>query len=247
MEEEVPFPRRVNEDPAKALSGRAPEAVTLTGRIVKMEPLDLARHGPALYHLGHESEAALRSWAYLPWGPFADEASMREQLQKIVAMPGNMLYAICEAGSGDVLGMAGYWDSQPAFGVVEPAVVWFSEALKRTKGATEALFLLIAYGFDDLGCRRVQWRCNALNINSRAAARRLGFRFEGIFFANMVARGRNRDTAWYSILESEWPRVKAAIEAWLDPANFDAAGIQKRSLSAMTASPGPGLRRRAPR
>jgi RimJ/RimL family protein N-acetyltransferase len=232
---ELPFQRRVNDDPAAAPSGRAPAAVTLGGRDVRLEPLDLGRHGSALYRLGHESEAARQSWAYLPWGPFSDEASLSEQLQKIVAMPGNRLYAICDQRSDEVLGMAGYWDSQPAFGIVEPAVVWFSQGLQRTKGATEALFLLLEYGFDALGCRRVQWRCNALNEKSRAAARRLGFRFEGIFYSNMIVRGCNRDTAWYSILSGEWPRLKTAIEAWLDPANFDAAGRQRRSLSAMTA------------
>jgi RimJ/RimL family protein N-acetyltransferase len=236
MIDEQPFLRRVNDDPVTAPSGVAPQPVILTGRRVRLEPLDLDRHVGALYRAGHESEAARQSWAYLPWGPFADEAALLELLRKLGGAAGNVFFAICDAVSGGVVGMAAYWDSQPAFGVTEIAVVWFAPAFQRTPGATEAMFLMLAYAMDALGYRRVQWRCNAMNAKSRSAAKRLGFRFEGVFFGNMVSKGRNRDTAWYSILDSEWPALKATIEAWLDPSNFDAQGSQRRSLSAMTAA-----------
>ena len=155
---------------------------------------------------------------------------------KLSRIEGNAFFAICDAVSGAVVGMAAYWDSQPVFGVTELAAVWFAPAFQRTLGATDAMFLMLTYAMDELGYRRVQWRCNAMNAKSRSAAKRLGFRFEGIFFGNMVSKGRNRDTAWYSILDSEWPGLKPTIEAWLDPSNFDVEGKQLQSLSVMTAA-----------
>jgi RimJ/RimL family protein N-acetyltransferase len=138
--------------------------------------------------------------------------------------------------SADAVGVATYLDIQPASAVIEIGGIWFAPGFARSRGATEALFLLLAHAMDDLGYRRMQWRCNALNEKSRAAARRLGFRFEGIWFNHMIVKGRNRDTAWYSILDTEWPAIRAAIETWLVPENFDAAGLQRRSLSEMTAA-----------
>jgi RimJ/RimL family protein N-acetyltransferase len=201
-----------------------------------LEPLDLDRHIGPLYRIGHESETARQSWAYLPWGPFSDEAAFLELMRKLSRIEGNAFFAICDAVSGAVVGMAAYWDSQPVFGVTELAAVWFAPAFQRTLGATDAMFLMLTYAMDELGYRRVQWRCNAMNAKSRSAAKRLGFRFEGIFFGNMVSKGRNRDTAWYSILDSEWPGLKSTIEAWLDPSNFDVEGKQLQSLSVMTAA-----------
>ena len=195
MIDENPFPRRVNDDPVKAPTGLTPQPVILTGRQVRLEPLDLERHIGALYCIGHESETARQSWAYLPWGPFSDEAAYLELMQKLSRIEGNAFFAICDAVSGAVVGMAAYWDIQPVFGVTEIAAVWFAPAFQRTPGATEAMFLMLAYAMDELGYRRVQWRCNAMNAKSRSAAKRLGFRFEGIFFGNMVSKGRNRDTA----------------------------------------------------
>ena len=131
--------------------------------------------------------------------------------------------------------MAQYLDIQPSSGVIEIGYIWFAPEFQRTRGATEALYLLLSHAMDDLGYRRMQWRCNALNAKSRAAARRLGFRFEGIFFNHMIVKGRNRDTAWYSILDHEWPEVSARITAWLADDNFDADGHARTSLGeAMT-------------
>ena len=127
--------------------------------------------------------------------------------------------------------MAQYLDIQPASGVIEIGYIWFAPELQRTRGATEAMFLMLSHAMDDLGYRRMQWRCNSLNQRSRAAARRLGFRFEGIFHNHMIVKGRNRDTAWYSILDDEWPDVRERIAAWLADDNFDRDGRAKSSLS----------------
>ena len=147
-----------------------------------------------------------------------------------------MFFAICDRTTGGAVGVATYLDIQPASGVIEIGGIWFAPVFARSTGATEALFLLLAYAMDDLGYRRMQWRCNALNEKSRAAARRLGFRFEVSGFNHMIVKGRNRDTAWFLILDTEWPAIRTAIETWLIAENFDAAGLQRRSLSEMTAA-----------
>jgi RimJ/RimL family protein N-acetyltransferase len=170
----------------------------------------------------------------LPWGPFPTEDSFRAQLHDFAASLDYVFYAICEPGTGAAWGMATFLDIQPKMGVIEIGGIWFAPAYQRTRAATEALFLMLTHAMDVLVYRRMQWRCNAQNIASRAAARRLGFRFEGISFNHLVVKGRNRDTAWYSILDTEWPAIRAAIAAWLEPGNFDDAGVQRTSLSAMT-------------
>src|SRR4029078_8800379 len=137
---------------------------------------------------------------------------------------------------------------QPEQGVIEIGAIWFGLTLRRTRSATESIYLMLRYAMDDLGYRRMQWRCNALNAASRAAARRLGFRFEGIFHNHMIFKGRNRDTAWYSILDDEWPEVREIMERWLAPGNFDESGGGKTSLGALMEEGGPrrrqGCRRR---
>jgi RimJ/RimL family protein N-acetyltransferase len=158
------------------------------------------------------------------------------QLRVFAADVDRVFYAICDLATGEAVGKAAYLDIQPASGVIEIGGIWFAPGFARSKGSTEALFLMLSYAMDDLGYRRMQWRCNALNEKSRAAARRLGYRFEGIWFNHMIVKGRNRDTAWYSILDTEWPDVRTAIKTWLDPENFDATCLQRRSLSAMTAA-----------
>jgi len=235
MNDEVPFPRRVNGDAVKAPPGLIPARTVLAGSEIRLEPLDPARHAAALHQAGHGTDAALHIWDYLPYGPFLAEDAFRAYLRDCAAAFDPIHFAICDGATGRPAGMASFMDIQPKTGVIEIGGIWFAPALQRTRGATEALFLMLAYALDDLGYRRMQWRCNAQNAKSRAAARRLGFRFEGIWFNHLVFKGRNRDTAWYSILDSEWPAIREAIKVWLDPANFDAAGRAKRSLSAMTA------------
>jgi RimJ/RimL family protein N-acetyltransferase len=137
--------------------------------------------------------------------------------------------------------MASYLDIHPLDGVIEIGSISFTPELQRTRAATEAL-LLLSYPMDDLGYRQMQWRCNSLNVKSRNAARRLGFRFEGIFYNHMLPKGRNRDTAWYSILDDEWPEVREVIKDWLSDYNFDAAGNARRSLSELMQNRSPSLR-----
>jgi RimJ/RimL family protein N-acetyltransferase len=230
------FLRDMNESPVESPPALVPARTVLTGTSVRLEPLDAARHTVPLYRAGHDSEAALQSWQFLPWGPFPTETALRDQLQVFAAQLERIFYAICDATTGQAVGMATYLDIQPLGGVIEIGGIWFAPEFARTRGATEALFLMLGYAMDDLGYRRMQWRCNALNTKSRNAARRLGFRFEGIWYNHMIVKGRNRDTAWYSILDTEWPAIRAALGDWLDPTNFDADGSQRRSLSAMTAA-----------
>jgi RimJ/RimL family protein N-acetyltransferase len=236
MADEALFPRRINGDPVKGPPGLVPARTLLNGIAVRLEPLDPTRHTAALYRAGHSTEAALQSWEYLPWGPFPTEEAFRDQMRKFAAALDLVFYAVCDSVTGEAVGKATYLDIQASTGVVEIGGIWFAPEFQRTKAATEAIFLMLDYAMDHLGYRRMQWRCNARNAKSRAAARRLGFRFGGIWFNHMIVKGQNRDTAWYSILDAEWPAVRAAIKAWLQPANFDAAGVQRQSLSAMTGA-----------
>jgi RimJ/RimL family protein N-acetyltransferase len=235
MSHEVVYQRRVNEDPVELPAGLIPARSVLTGSTVLLEPIDPTRHTAALFRTGHATEEARESWEFLPWGPFPTEAAMCAQLRGFAAALDRVWYAICDGATGEAVGKATYLDIQPLAGVIEIGGIWFAPSFARSRGATEALFLMLAYAMDDLGYRRMQWRCNALNQKSRAAARRLGFRFEGVWYNHMIVKGRNRDTAWYSILDTEWPTIRGSISAWLEPANFDAAGVQRSSLSAMTA------------
>lgn len=238
MADSVPSQRKLSgARVAFAPSGRAPERRRLEGERIALEPLEPERHGDALYAASHGSEEAKRIWTYLPDGPFADLASFRRWLDPKPFEPDRLYYAFRDKRSQRLGGMATYLDIRPAMGSIEIGYIWFAPFLQRTPQATEALYLLLAYAFDGLGYRRMQWRCNALNEKSRNAATRLGFRFEGIFYQHMVVKGCNRDTAWYSVLDVEWPQVRANFERWLEPSNFDAAGNQMLSLRTLNHSP----------
>ncbi len=141
-----------------------------------------------------------------------------------------MFFAVRDEGSGRAGGVASYLNIHPQPGTIEIGHIWFGPALQRTPAATEALYLLLHHAFDDLGYRRLEWKCNALNAASRRAAVRLGFAFEGTFYQHQIVKGRNRDTTWFSILDGEWPPIRANFEAWLAPENFDEAGGQRASL-----------------
>ena len=232
---EALFPRDINEEPVERPAAQVPARTVLTGTAVTLEPLDPVRHAASLYRAGHGTDEALQSWKYLPWGPFPNETALHDQLRIFAASLDRIFYAICNLTTGEAVGMATYLGIQPIGRVIEIGGIWFAPGFMRSRGATESLFLMLAYPMDDLGYRRMQWRCNALNTASLNAAKRLGFRFEGIWHNHMIVKGRNRDTAWYSILDTEWPAIKAAIIAWLDPMNFNADGVQQRPLSAMTA------------
>jgi RimJ/RimL family protein N-acetyltransferase len=220
------YPVGVAVDPAPA---PRPGRVTLQGRYVSIVPFDLAAHGRAIYERSAGS-AHDGLWAYMGQGPFADFESFSAYYADAARKDDPLLFAILDQASGSAIGHATYMRIAPQDRAVEVGNILYTPALQRTAGATEAMYLMARHVFEDLGYRRYEWKCNDLNAPSRRAAARYGFRYEGTFRQHMIIKGRNRDTAWFSMLDSEWPRVKAGFEAWLDPANFDADGRQKARL-----------------
>lgn len=206
------------------------------GAAVTLEPL-APRHAEDLWAAA-QADAAGVSWAYLGYGPFADAGAMARHVASFAAQHDPMAWAVRPYRSGRVEGWLTLMEIQPANAAIEIGHIWFSPRLQRTRAATEAMFLLMRHAMDDLGYRRLVWKCNALNAPSIAAARRLGFLAEGTLRAHRVVKGRRRDTAFFSILEEEWPARRDAIAAWLDDANWDHAGAPRRSLSAATAALG---------
>jgi len=210
----------------------APAGEVLRGERVLLRPFEPAADAEAL-HAATQGDPSI--WAYLRVGPFADSGELRAVLEQEAAAEGYVFHAIEPTGAGRALGQAAYMRIDPANGTIEIGSIFFAPGLRRTPAATEAIFLLARHVFDDLGYRRLEWKCNALNAASRRAAERFGFRFEGVFRKDEIIKGRNRDTAWFSMLDDEWPAVRAAFEAWLDPANFDGDGAQRVALGALMA------------
>jgi len=206
-----------------------PSRISLTGSSVDVIPLNAAQHGDALFEgvKGHDE-----LWAYLFDGPYHDRAAFDAVTEQMAKSEDPLYYAIIDKSSGLAVGRAALMRIEPAHRVIEVGSILYTPKLQRTRGATEAMYLMARYVFDDLGYRRYEWKCNALNAPSRAAALRLGFTYEGIFRQHMMIKGKNRDSAWYSMLDGEWPARKARFEAWLAPSNFDASGRQKTALSA---------------
>jgi RimJ/RimL family protein N-acetyltransferase len=206
-----------------------PQAVTLEGRYVLVEPLALGHAESLLGSLCGPDDRPL--WTYRATEPPATVAEMTELVASTLATPELLTFTLVPRG-GRPAGIASYTRIDPATGQVEVAGVLYARSLQRTRAATEAIHLLMAYAFDELGYRRFEWKCDSLNEPSRRAAGRLGFRYEGRFRHHMVTKGRNRDTDWFSVTDAEWPGVRAAHQAWLEPANFDESGGQRTSLSA---------------
>src|SRR3954454_16876916 len=218
-----------------ALPRPRPGRLSLRGERVRLEALDPARHGPDLFRLGHDGRAAAgQSWAYLPYGPFASASEHRSWLESQAASSDPLFFAIVN-GEDRAVGVATLMSIVPAHGSIEIGHIWLSPGLQRTPAATEALVLVLRYAMDELGYRRMEWKCNAANEGSRRAGARLGFRFEGVFYNHQIFKGRNRDTAWFSILDEEWPRLSAAYATWLAADNFGADGVQRRRLSELSA------------
>jgi RimJ/RimL family protein N-acetyltransferase len=206
-----------------------PERVTIVGRYVTIEPLDPAKHTEALWQgLGGEQNESL--WLYMPDGPFLDRAAFDTNMQAKAISEDPLFFAIVDRQTNLAVGRTTLMRIDPPNRVIEVGGIIFTRALQRSRGATEAMYLLARYVFDELGYRRYEWKCNALNEPSRRAALRLGFSFEGIFRQHMIIKGKNRDTAWFSMLDSEWPARKREFERWLDESNFDSAGNQKTGL-----------------
>jgi RimJ/RimL family protein N-acetyltransferase len=203
-----------------------PERITIVGRYVTIEPLDPAKHAEALWQgLGGEANESL--WLYMPDGPFLDRAAFDAHMQAKAISEDPLFFAIVDRQTNLAVGRATLMRIDPPNRVIEVGGIIFTRALQRSRGATEAMYLLARYVFDELGYRRYEWKCNALNEPSRRAALRLGFSFEGIFRQHMIIKGRNRDTAWFSMLDAEWPARKREFERWLNESNFDSAGSQK--------------------
>ncbi|MGB1310569.1 MAG: GNAT family N-acetyltransferase [Leucothrix sp.] len=226
----------------KLPSARLPARVPLVGTDVTLEPMDAEKHADELYEASHSTETALKIWDYMTYGPWADVHSYSTFLRGQSASADPIFYAIRCNKTDKACGQASFLDNNAQNGVTEIGHIWFGPELQRTRGATEALFLMLCHTMDDLSYRRMQWRCNALNKKSRGAARRLGFRFEGIFYNNLIFKGMNRDTAWYSILDDEWPEVREKIQTWLNDDNFNDDGTPKSSLSDMMQQRSPSTR-----
>src|SRR3990167_2955215 len=209
------------------ISAKKPEKKVLRGKYCSLEPLEINKHAEALFNALAIDNAG-ESWTYLPYGPFKTLDEFKEWLKIKTAEQNTLLYAILD-NTQKPIGISGYGINSE-HGVIEVGHLHFSAPLKRTPLATDAMYLMMHYAFEELHYRRYEWKCNALNQSSRNAALRLGFTFEGIFRQHYVFKGRNRDTAWFSIIDSEWPAIKAKFERWLDPNNFDEQGQQKISL-----------------
>ncbi|HEY7458297.1 MAG TPA: GNAT family protein [Xanthobacteraceae bacterium] len=209
-----------------------PGKVTLAGRHTILERLNAARHGPALWDAFRGRNEL---WTYSSQGPFSDVATFNAWLAQRSVLEDPFYFSILDR-NGRALGVATLMEIRPAMRVIEVGHIVYGLALQRTPLATDAQFLLARYAFETLGYRRYEWKCDALNAASRRAAERLGFTFEGIFRQHMILKGRSRDTAWFSMLDSEWLRAKEAFEQWLAPANFDAAGRQRRRLAEIRAA-----------
>jgi RimJ/RimL family protein N-acetyltransferase len=204
----------------------------LPGVRVVLEPLDWGAHASGLYQAIAAPDMA-DTWDYMPIGPFKDQAEFEAILDQVSADFGWEMMVIRKAKGGAILGMAGFMRIRETHGSAEVGCVAFGRALRRTPEATEAMFLMASHVFDELGYRRYEWKCHNENEASHRAATRFGFRFEGVFRNDMVVKGKSRDTAWFAMTDEDWPALKSAFEAWLDPLNFDAAGQQNQSLEGI--------------
>ena len=209
-----------------------PPRTAMQGRFCRIEPLEAGRHARDLQDAFAPASPA--SWTYLPdyMGPHTGLAAWQAWLESAEASSDALWHAIVDPASGRAVGIACYLRMDPASGSIEVGGVLFSPQLQKTAAATEAMVLMMARAFDELGYRRYEWKCDSRNAPSRAAALRLGFTFEGTFRQHMVYRGRTRDSDWFSILDTEWPRLREAFQGWLSPENFDGEGRQKKGLAS---------------
>jgi len=207
-----------------------PARSPIAGETVVLEPLDPARHGDDLFAATAGADA---TWFYLPYGPFAGKDEFMAWLEERAPLNDPLAFTIIDRVAAAARGIATFMSIVPEHGVIEIGHIWLSPQLQRTRQATEAIFVMARHAFDDLGNRRLEWKCDAANVASRRAAERFGFVFEGIFRQHRVIKARNRDTAWFSITDGEWPARRAAFEAWLASENFDSSGQQRRSLAEL--------------
>ena len=209
-----------------------PPRHVMEGRFCRVEPIDVDRHASGLF-AAFAKDDDNRIWTYLPYGPFQSEADLGKWMRKTCLSSDPLFHAIVDKRTKQPLGVASYLRIAPAFGVIEVGHINYSPLLRNTTAATEAMFLMMRRTFSELGYRRYEWKCDALNEASKKAAIRLGFQFEGIFRQATMYKGRNRDTAWYSVIDKEWPALEQAYLAWLSPNNFDSNGHQQLKLVEM--------------
>lgn len=208
-----------------------PDQRVLQGRFVRLEALAVSRHGDDLWRALQGPDPAL--WDYLPYGPFSERTGFDAWLTGNTAHRDPLFYAVIDQASGRALGLFSYLNIAAQDGCIEIGHVAFGAPMQRTAGATEAIYLLARHAFDDLGYRRLEWKCNAANTRSRRAAERFGFTYEGLFRQHRVSKGKNRDTAWFSIIDGEWQRCRDAFQRWLAPENFDDRGQQRQALETL--------------
>ena len=214
---------------------KRPSKSTIQGSFSKIEPLDPSCHAEDLYH-AYSEDSENKLWTYLPYGPFSTFEKFLNWVNETCCGPDPFFYAIIDLNTSRAIGVASYLNIKPSFGLIEVGHINYSPALQKTRIATESVYLMMRHAFEELGYRRYEWKCDALNSSSRNAALRLGFIFEGIFRQAAIYKNRNRDTAWFSIIDSEWPRLKEAFECWLNPKSFNDQGQQAQSLAALINS-----------
>jgi RimJ/RimL family protein N-acetyltransferase len=221
--------------PVTFTGAQPPQRVTLRGRYATVRPLRTQTDARPLYEASHGPDGDPGIWTYLPYGPFPDQAAYKAVLEQHETSSDPLFFVVTGADDEQAVGQISYLSIVPEHGRIELGNIWFGPVLQRTPAATEAIHLLAEHAFDDLGYRRLEWKCNALNAASRSAALRFGFRYEGVFLNHMVVKGRNRDTAWFAITDSRWPALSGAFHRWLAPENFDEAGKQRTSLRELTS------------
>lgn len=212
-------------------SCQLPSRQNMQGRFCRVEATDANAHTTGLYKaFGHDSDH--RNWTYLPYGPFDNENSFSDWLASVCRGNDPLFHSIIQLETGQPVGLATFMRIVPETGVIETGHIHYSPLMQRTPVATEAMYLMMKRVFEELGYRRYEWKCDSLNEPSRRAAERLGFQYEGLFRQATMYKGRNRDTAWFSIIDSEWPALKQAFESWLQADNFNTDGSQKQSLAS---------------
>ncbi len=193
---------------------QTPQLITHTGTHVVLRAADVTNDGAALFAAGHRTSAHLYTWQYLPYGPFADVTAMDAYVRDFACKTDPLMHVVCDAVTQIPIGVITIMSIFPEFGRAELGHIWYDADMQRTPRTTEAAFLLLTYLFDTLHYRRIEWKCDANNARSRAAAQRLGFRFEGVFQQHMIVKGRNRDTAWFAIADHEWPAIRTRFEEY---------------------------------
>jgi RimJ/RimL family protein N-acetyltransferase len=215
-------------------SGARPDGRVLFGRYVTVEHVSSRKHGRDLYGSFADTDLEGVLWTYMGYGPFDDLEAFQSWLQEREKSNDPLFHAIVPRSTGKASGMAAFMRHDAPNGVIEIGHIWLAPVLQKTREATEAIFLMMRHALEDLGVRRLEWKCDALNAASRRSADRFGFLFEGVFRQHYVVKGRNRDTAWYSIIDREWRPMREAFDKWLDAANFDDRGRQKTRLGTRT-------------